>query len=324
MTNSFALAWPWVLLLLPLPLLVRYRRQARVQGAITVPAKLEAALNTINGAKHSAHLLDQAIPWLCWILLLIAIAQPSITGNAVAQTASGRAIALAIDVSASMEREDFTLDGRTTDRLSVVKAVAGEFIEAQKGNRLALVLFAEQAFTASPLSFDTRAVRSYLDSAGIGMAGRSTAIGDALGLSIQSLRSDPARNKAIVLLSDGTNNAGSVEPESAALLAAELNISIHTIAMASDVKASGYQTSPSADLDEQTLQNIAEQSEGSFFRARSTAQLQAVYAEIEKLESAETQAPQLLLQHDLRNIILLLLFVLLLCLEAYRWVRRSA
>jgi len=322
MTSSINFAWPWIFLLLPLPFLIRYQRRPQPANAIAVPAKLATALDTINGAQAGSRWLDNLFPWLCWMLLLLAIAQPSFTGNAISQTASGRAMAIAIDLSGSMEREDFTLDDSTTDRLSVVKAVAGHFIEAQKGNRIALILFAEEAFIASPLSFDTRAVSSYLHSAGIGMAGRSTAIGDALGLAIQSLRTDPASDKAIVLLSDGTNNAGTVEPESAANLAAELNINIHTIAMASDLEATGYQTSPSADLDEDTLQSIAKQSGGSFFRARTTSELQAIYAEIEKLESAETKAPQILLQHDLRNLVLLALLVMLLGWEALIWTRQ--
>jgi len=323
MSNTIAFAWPWIFLLLPLPFVIRFWQRSEPPNAIAVPAKLASALDTINGAQAGTRWLDYVIPWLCWLLLLSAIAQPSFTGNAVAQTASGRAIAVAIDVSGSMEREDFTLDGNTADRLSVVKTVAGAFIEAQKGNRIALILFAENAFIASPLSFDTRAVSSYLHSAGIGMAGRSAAIGDALGLAIQSLRADPAADKAIVLLSDGTNNAGTVEPESAAVLAAELNISIHTIAMASDTEASGYQTSPSADLDEATLHSIAEQSGGAFFRARNTLELEAIYSEITKLETAETAAPQILLQHDLRNLALLALFVLLLGWEALQWARQT-
>jgi len=322
MTNTIALAWPWIFLLLPLPLVVHYWKRPEPADAVAIPAKLATALDSINGAQSGSRWLDQLLPWLCWVMLLTAISQPSLTGNAVAQTASGRAMAVAIDLSGSMEREDFVLDGNTTDRLSVVKAVAGKFIEAQKGNRIALVLFAEEAFIASPLSFDTRAVSSYLHSAGIGMAGRSTAIGDALGLSLASLRSDPASDKAIVLLSDGTNNAGTVEPESAAVLAAELNINIHTIAMASDLEADGYQTAPSADLDEATLKNIAEQSGGTFFRARSTKELQAIYSEIEKLEAAETKAPQILLRHDLRNLVLLALLVFLLGWEALTRARQ--
>lgn len=323
MSDNFAIAWPWIFLLLPLPLAVRYWPRSDTTDAIAVPAKLATALNTVNGAQAGSRWLDYLMPWLCWLLLLLAISQPSFTGNAISQTASGRAMAVAIDLSGSMEREDFTLDGNTADRLSVVKTVAGKFIEAQKGNRIALILFAEETFIASPLSFDTRAVSGYLQSAGVGMAGRSTAIGDALGLAISSLRGDPASDKAIVLLSDGTNNAGTVEPESAAALAAELNISIHTIAMASDQEAGGFQTSPSADLDEATLQNIADQSGGSFFRARNTSELQAIYAEIEKLASAETQAPQILLLHDLRNLILLTLLVLLLGWEATSWARQN-
>jgi len=322
MINTLAFAWPWVFLLLPLPLLIRYQQHSQPTNAIAIPANLATALDSINGAQAKSRWLDNVMPWLCWLLLLLAIAQPYYTGNAISQTASGRAMAVAIDLSGSMEREDFTLNGNTADRLSVVKAVAGHFIEAQKGNRIALILFAEEAFIASPLSFDLRSVSSYLHSAGIGMAGRSTAIGDALGLAIQSLRSDPASDKSIVLLSDGTNNAGTVEPESAAVLAAELNITIHTIAMASDLEAEGYQTAPSADLDEDTLQNIAMQSGGSFFRARDTAELQAIYSEIKKLESAETQAPQILLQHDLRNLVLFALLILLLSWEALAWNRQ--
>lgn len=321
MIGTLSFAWPWVFLLFPLPLLMLYRTSSAASHAISIPPRLESALNAIDGPQSANQWFNRFLPWICWTLLLIAIAQPSLTGNAVAQTASGRAITLAIDLSGSMERDDFTLNGQASDRLSVVKQVAGQFIENQKGNRLGLVLFAEEAFVASPLSYDTRAVKSYLDSAGIGMAGRSTAIGDALGLAIQTLRNDPATEKAIVLLSDGTNNAGTVEPESAALLAKELSISIHTIAMASDVKADGYDTSPSADLDEATLQSIADESSGAFFRARNTDDLQAIYTDIQTLALAETKAPDILLQHDLRNLILLILLVIVLGWEAVMWAR---
>lgn len=315
-------AWPWIFLLLPLPLIHhwswfrQFRSSVVSDNAINIPPRLESALTTVPGAQSRTHWLAKTLPWICWLLLLTAIAQPSVTGNAIAQTASGRAITLAIDLSGSMERDDFSLDGQVSDRLSVVKRVAGDFIENQKGNRIGLVLFAQEAFIASPLSYDTRAVSGYLESAGIGMAGRSTAIGDALGLSIQTLRADPASEKAIVLLSDGTNNAGTVEPESAALLAKELSINIHTIALASDKEASGYDTSPSADLDEATLVNIAEESDGVFFRARSTEDLTAVYQEIATLDLAETNAPDVLLQHDLRNLFLLVLLIILLGWEA--------
>ena len=328
MISIMSFEWPWMFVLLPMPLLApvveRFFKPRVSHEAIAIPPRLESALNSIDSEAVQHRRLIKLLPWLCWCLLVFAIAQPSFKGNSLSRFADGRAIALAIDLSGSMERDDFSIDELSSDRLSVVKVVASKFIQAQKGNRLSLVLFAEEAFVASPLSFDTKAVAGYLQSAGIGMAGRSTAIGDALGLAIQTLRTDPARNKAIVLLSDGTNNAGTVEPESAAELAAELSIRIHTIAMASDQQAGGYDTSPSADLDEATLKTIAESSGGEFFRAQTTEELQSIYAAIDDLESAESKTPDVLLQHDIRNIALLILFILLLGWEALRWTEQTA
>ena len=129
-----------------------------------------------------------------------------------------------IDLSTSMERRDFSIDSEAVDRLTVVKKIASEFIVNRIGDRLSLVLFGSEAFIASPLSYDLNAVNTILQSSGIGMAGRTTAMGDALGLAIKSLREDNAASKAIVLLSDGTNNAGTAEPEDAAQLAASLGI----------------------------------------------------------------------------------------------------
>ena len=319
MDGTFHVLWPWIFILLPLPLLLTLRKQHVESQAIELPPALSTALDSLNAQSTLNHLVGQLVPWLCWLLLLIAIAQPVYTGKATVQTASGRAMAIAIDLSGSMERKDFVLDGLASDRLSVVKRVAGEFISARAGDRLSLVLFAEEAFIASPLSFDVNAVRAYLDSAGIGMAGRSTAIGDALGLAIQTLRDDPAPEKSIVLLSDGTNNSGTVEPEEAAELAKDLSISIHTIAMASEEEASGFATSAAADLDEETLKNIASASNGQFFRARTSEDLTSVYNTVNALRSAETDAPEVVLQHDLRNLALFALFIVLLAWEASRW-----
>ena len=265
--------------------------------------------------------VEQIAMWLAWIALLLALAQPWRPGDTVVQPVSGRALAMVVDLSGSMERRDFTLDGETSDRLSVVKSVAGQFIEARQGDRISLILFGREAFVASPLSFDLDAIRIILDSAGIGMAGRSTAIGDALGLAIKTLRSDTSDSKAIVLLSDGTNNSGSAEPESAASFARDLGIRIHSVAMGSDdneASPSGYATANSADLDEATLEAIANDSGGNYFRARSSAELSAVYQEIDKLERSESDAPPVVLQQDLRHWPLLFLLGLLSILAMRR------
>ena len=294
-------AWPWIFLLVPLPLLLRITARQRM-STIRVPPDLELALNTIQSKNLSSFRRRLILQWLAWILLLSALAQPWIAGKATVQPVSGRALSLAVDVSASMERRDFSLDGKQSDRLSIVKRVAHKFVTARQGDRVSLVLYGKNAFIASPLTFDLHAIASILDSAGIGIAGRSTAIGDAIGLAIRTLRNDPATNKAIVLLSDGTNNAGSVEPESAAELARSLNIRIHTIALGSeDGQVSGYATAQSADLDEATLRSVADIAGGKFFRARTSDDLQSVYHAIDQLETADVDAPPVILRHDLHS-----------------------
>lgn len=308
--------WPWILLFLPMPWLLGFWKGSEAHAtveAITLPTVLDDCLSSMEYTSTLAPSIDRILPWLCWVTLLLAIAQPGRPGDSVAQPVSGRAMTLVVDLSGSMEREDFDLDGEPSNRLMVVKRIAGQFIEQRAGDRLSLVLFGKEAFIASPLTFDLLALRSTLDSAGIGMAGRSTAIGDALGLALQTLREDPATTKAIVLLSDGTNNSGSVEPESAATLAASMGVRVHAIALGSDREADGaYGTAPSADLDEITLIQIAETSGGEFFRANTSEELETIYATINKLETAEVEAPPIVLREDLRWLPLMALLAVLL------------
>ena len=314
-------SWPWIFLLLPLPLLFRQPTQGLATNALRIPTMLSRALDDLQVSSRYTMSVEQIAMWLAWIALLLALAQPWRPGDTVVQPVSGRALAMVVDLSGSMERRDFTLDGETSDRLSVVKSVAGQFIEARQGDRISLILFGREAFVASPLSFDLDAIRIILDSAGIGMAGRSTAIGDALGLAIKTIRNDTSDPKAIVLLSDGTNNSGSAEPESAASFARDLGIRIHSVAMGSDdseASPSGYATANSADLDEATLEAIANDSGGKFFRARSSAELNAVYEEIDKLERSESDAPPVVLQQDLRHWPLLFMLGLLTILAMRR------
>lgn len=291
--------WPWVFLLLPAPLLFQTTAHERARS-LAIPPDLESALEQLKSRGQQSLKGRLALLWLAWCLALLSLAQPWLPGDSSAQPVSGRAMALVVDVSASMERRDFMLDGVQSDRLSVVKDVAHDFVIARAGDRLSLVLYGKEAFIASPLTFDLNALSSILDGAGIGMAGRSTAIGDAIGLAIQTLREDPAGSKAIVLLSDGTNNAGSVEPESAAELAQSLDIRIHSIALGSeDGELSGYATAQSADLDEDTLKAVSQVAGGVFFRAATRDDLQAVYDEIDKLETAQVPAPPVILRRDL-------------------------
>ncbi len=312
--------WPWVFLLLPLPFWFEFHRTWLSQAAaIDVSPRLASALNQVSQRTGWRLDIDKALAWLIWILLLIALAQPGKPNQATVQPASGRALSVVIDLSGSMEREDFEWQGEVSNRLDVVKQAANQFIGARGGDRVSLVLFASEAYVAAPLTFDLKAVQHQLSAAGIGMAGRSTGIGDALGLAIQTLRDDPSSEKAIVLLSDGTNNAGAVEPESAAELAAERGVRVHTIALGSDQeRADAFSMAPSADLDEETLMRIADSAQGQFFRAKTSADLTQIYAIIDELETAEVDTPPIVVRRDLRHWPLLLLLGCLLIRTAMR------
>lgn len=314
-------AWPWILALLPLPLalgLLHSRPQA--YDGIAIPPRLNHAFGSVANQSGRARTVRLVLLWLAWIALLFALSQPAIPSNATVQPASGRTLMLAIDLSSSMERKDFVVNNKAVDRLTVVKQIANEFILNRSGDRVGLVLFSTDTFVASPPSFDLASIAHTLASSGIGMAGRTTAIGDAIGMAISSLRSDPAPEKAIVLLSDGTNNAGSVEPESAARLAQQLGIAIHTIGLGSEnLKESDNNTLASytgttADLDEATLESIADISGGQFFRATTTKQLADVYAAIDKLEGAEAKPPPIIVRQQISP---LFIFGLLLIAFAY-------
>lgn len=311
-------SWPWIFLLLPLPLLaIWHQHRNRADNAIKVVPRLASAFDHLHKSKTTADRLGNRrqwklmMLWLSWIALLFAIAQPGLPGKTTAQQASGRAMSVLIDLSTSMERRDFSINDELVDRLTVVKDIASSFIANRIGDRVGLVLFGSEAFIGSPLSYDLSSVVHVLQSSGIGMAGRTTAMGDAMGLALRSLREDPARDKAMVLLSDGTNNAGSAEPEDAARLAKKLGIRIYTIGLGSDSSAREQQQfqSAAADLDEDTLKAIANESGGRFFRAQTTDQLSAIYREIDTLESSDNIAPPLIIKLDLRNGFIWLLLV---------------
>jgi len=302
------------------------KRQKTADEAILVPPSLAGSLNKLEQNKKSRRISLKTVRLillaLTWITLLTAIAQPFKPEPGSATAASGRAITLLIDLSTSMERRDFSIDDEAVNRLVVVKSIASEFIDERKGDRVGLVLFGSEAFIASPLTYDVDSVNTILQGSGIGMSGRTTAMGDALGLAIKSLRNDPATEKAIVLLSDGTNNAGTVEPEDAAELAKTLGITVHTIGLGSDdsgIEGQQFQ-SASADLDEATLKSIAGASGGEFFRAHTTAELQEIYTRIDSLESADVTAPPLIIRQDFRNlfIVLSLLFLAASLVIEYR------
>jgi Ca-activated chloride channel family protein len=285
-------AWPWLLLLLPLPWLVRrWWPPAQDTGgdALFAPFAIGLTAEGDTGPALNKVHWRQVISALVWLLLLAAVARPQWLGEPVSLPQTGRNLVLAIDVSGSMETPDLALDGSDATRLDVVKQVAGEFVEQRGGDRVGLILFGTQAYLQSPSTFDHVTVRHFLDEAVIGVAGRETAIGDAIGLAVKRLRAAPGGEAVLILLTDGQNTAGAVSPRQAAELAAQTGLRIHTIGIgAEQMRVRGLLGSrlvnPSADLDEATLKAVAKATGGGYFRARNHSDLEAVYARLDELE----------------------------------------
>jgi Ca-activated chloride channel family protein len=296
------LVWPYVLLLAPLPLLVRLLVPARraQQAALVVPDvghfRPDATAGTgIRRRRWPWRLLAL---WLIWLALLGAAARPQWTGDPVSLPTTGRDLMLAVDISGSMGTEDMQLGNRLVNRLTVVKNVVSEFVEERQGDRVGLILFGTNAYLQAPLTFDLASVNRLLTEAPVGIAGGKTAIGDAIGLSVKRLRQRPAGDRVLILLTDGANNVGEVGPDKAAELAAVEDIRIYTIGVGAEamrmpsifgVFSSGI-VNPSAELDEETLQNIADATGGRYFRAENTEQLVEIYDLIDAMEPIEQEA----------------------------------
>ncbi|MHA7840246.1 MAG: vWA domain-containing protein [Gammaproteobacteria bacterium] len=321
-------AAPSVFLLIPLPLLLYFIFPAGDfphQQGITVPFyhRVEQLTHHNHRTIPSQQWLRLTLLILIWLSLITAAAGPQWIGKSHSSPRSGRDLLLAIDISGSMSLPDMTWQGKPITRLQAVKRLASDFIERRKGDRIGLILFGTRAFLQAPLTFDRTTVNTLLEDTSIGLAGTQTAIGDAIGLAIKRLYHQPYNsNKILILLTDGANNAGTA-PLSAANLAKNIHLRIYTIGIGADSllipSYFGTQSiNPAMDLDETTLKHIAQITQGSYFRARSTTDLAAIYKAIDKLEpSFKDRTP-------LRNITplypwpLLLALLLTLCLLQLR------
>lgn len=297
--------WPWLFVLLPVPILVRLLMSPldEQDNALTVPDLQRFTLTTKISTKSiprrwSIVLILLSLAWLC---LVTASARPQWTGEPVSLPTSGRDLMLAVDISGSMSTEDMQLQDELVNRLLVVKSVVNNFLQSRQGDRVGLILFGTNAYLQAPLTFDLNSVGKLLAEAPVGIAGGKTAIGDAIGLAVKRLRQRPADgDRVLILLTDGANNVGEVAPVKAAELAASEEIKIYTIGVGADemqLKMPGLFGSlgsrivnPSAELDVETLEKIAQLTQGQFYRARNTAKLQEIYAIIDQLEPAEQDA----------------------------------
>ncbi|MBV0892112.1 VWA domain-containing protein [Paracoccus sp. Z118] len=281
------LAAPLMLLALALPLLARLLPPRPAPGlAMILPDGVRAA--GVRGPGPDGRRGLVAL-WLVWVLLVLASAQPQRLELAPDRSASGRDILIALDMSGSMATPDFALDGETTTRLAAVKRVAQSFIEARRGDRMGLVVFADRAYVAAPLTHDLPAVTRALHEAEIGISGRSTNISEGLGLALKRILAGDAESRVIVLLSDGRDTAELLDAAQVGGLAAERGVRIHSVALGPE----DLETRPAARdaVDVATLREIASASGGETFRVRSTGDLQAMAEALDRLEPNPSTRP---------------------------------
>lgn len=302
----FELALPWALIFLPLPWIIWFflpRAPVQLPAALSVPF-FKAMSHIVDTEKQNfGRQKHFTLLWIVWALLLIAIAGPRWVGEPQPLSREGYNIMMALDLSGSMELTDMLLHGRPASRLAVVKQAAVQFVQERAGDKIGLILFGTRAYLQTPLTYDRKNVLMRLDDATVGLAGKTTSIGDALGLAVKRLQNVPSKGRIIILLTDGVNNSGVLAPLKAAELARDDGIKVYTIGLGSEA---GSQTlggmfmgmNVTADLDEDTLKEVAKMTDGHYFRATDMQSLQTIYHTINQLERIEQDQQTARPQHD--------------------------
>jgi Ca-activated chloride channel family protein len=277
------LDYPWLLLLLPLPWLAyRYlpayneaRSAVRVPFFAAMSRAVGEAPGIVGNRRNHWQLLLNV---LVWALILLAAARPVFVEKPIERQQPVRDLMLAIDLSQSMETEDFTnASGEKINRLAAVKEVVQGFIDKRKDDRLGLIVFGTGAYPQAPLTLDHASLSLLLADTGIGMAGPNTAIGDAIGLSLKLLDKAHEQEKVLILLTDGNDTSSAITPDHAAEMAANKGVIIHTIGIG-DPSASGE-----AKVNLSALEQIAKTTGGQFFRAEDRNALDQVYSTLDRL-----------------------------------------
>ena len=289
----FEFAWPFAFIALILPVLMYFVLPAKSQDsqvALYFPHIEQFNQQHLTKPKNS--LLKYACFAIAYLCLVAAAARPMWFGEPISIPSEGRDLMLAVDLSGSMQQEDMQVNGRSVDRLAMVKSVMDDFIERRVGDRIGLILFADTAYLQTPLTYDRSTVNQLLDETIIGLVGDSTAIGDAIGLAVKRYSEKEESNRVLILLTDGRNTAGNVSVEQALELAVANKVTIYAIGVGADEQIQNSffgqrRFNPSIDLDERTLIKISRDTGGEYFRARSANELSQIYALLDVLEPVE-------------------------------------
>jgi len=284
-------------LLVSIPLIIFYRRLKAPRPVMGMPS-----VSKVRQVSPSVFLkirwLIPLMKYTALSLLIVALARPQWGTQQINVLTEGINIVLAVDLSESMAALDFKLKGKTVNRLEAVKEVARNFINNREGDRIGLVVFGDLAYTQLPLTRDYSTIATVLDRLEIGAAGKSTAIGDAIGISLKRLEDINSQSNIIILLTDGQSNAGQLSPEAATEIAVGKNVKIYTIGVGTRGKAPYLIRHPvfgdqyvyqRVDIDEDTLKRIAEKTGGQYFRAENFEGLRDIYHTIDQLEKTKVK-----------------------------------
>lgn len=333
---NFTFDWPWMLLLLPLPLLFRWLMPAK-HVEQTVPtvhfpyiSRIREAFSSAPGRHNNRQKrLPMIMLGLLWLCLVLAMMRPQWVNQIVSIDNKGYDIMLAVDLSGSMRALDFSTATERLNRLDVAKQVVQAFVKDRQSDRVGLVLFGEHAYQYSPLTKDTQSVSQMLNETVVSMAGDGTAIGDALGIAVKGLRHRPENSRIIILLTDGEDTASSLPPKQAIDLAKQYNIKIYTIGIGHNGLVPypdqyGRIINVQMSLDEKLLKQIASETGGHYFHADNREKLQQVYHDIDQLEKTKAESRHFLIEKPLyRYPLSLALLCLLILLVMPMMVRRK-
>ena len=294
-------AYPWVLLLLPLPLLIHWLAPAHQEPRLAVYVPFMSVLSRLAGGSAGAGAvivrrkrLQRVQIAVAWLALVIALARPVWLGEPVVKELPMRDLLVALDLSGSMETRDFTYaSGAPAERLAAAKGVLDEFLSRRDGDRVGLVFFGSAAFVQAPFTDDLNVVRELLDEAQVRMLGPRTVLGDAIGMAIPLFERSDVDERVLIVLTDGNDTGSLVPPVRAAEIARDNGVKIFTIAMG-DPQAAGEQA-----LDEAALQAVADTTGGDYYHAEDRAQLEGVYAELDRLTPKQVETQSYRPEHEL-------------------------
>ena len=284
-------AHPWIFLLLPLPFLVRAIlppfRDSR--EAVRVPM-FDVLVDSVGAEPSSGAVVRRRSRWqvimyvIAWVCVVAALARPQYLQPPIVREVASRDLLLTIDLSGSMETEDFlNAAGDKVDRLTAVKEVLDDFLTERAGDRVGMIVFGTGAFVQIPFTQDLEVCRELLDQTAVRMAGPKTAFGDSIGLAITLFERSELDDKVIIALTDGNDTGSKVPPAEAAKIAADKEIVIYTIGVG-DPESAGEEK-----LDQEALEQVADVTGGRYFFAADRDQLAEVYTELDRISQREVE-----------------------------------